>query len=57
MTTILEGCGCFSDDELNVKWPCTLHRTPDGVTATPNGEREKLEQEEIRKEAEAWLKW
>lgn len=24
--TILEDCGCFSDTDLGVMWPCCLHR-------------------------------
>jgi hypothetical protein len=51
-------CGCFTDAELRVFWPCSMHRvTPDGVTGTPSSELREREQEDLRIEADAWLKW
>lgn len=54
MTTILEGCGCFTDTELNVFWPCSLHR---GVTEEERRTLQVREQEDLTIEADAWLKW
>jgi len=48
--TILEPCGCFSDDEMNFSWPCSLHR---GQTEE---QRQADEQQQIE-EAEAMNEW
>ena len=54
MTTTWHNCGCFEDDELAVKWLCTLHR---GIEREQLREQQIREQDELRIEADAWAKW
>lgn len=54
---ILEPCGCFRHRHFpSVLFPCALHADVP-VPVVIEVDREELEQEELRTEAEAWLKW
>lgn len=54
-----EPCGCRQHPHFDVVFPCSLHAEVQALTPFIVNEQtpEQLEQENMRIEADAWLKW